>query len=249
MPPAPDTPVHETPARSGAARERRPWGPALELTAWIAFFLVFIGVAIAPAFFRRDPGAAADSLVKLTKPAWGISAGALQLLVLWIAIALTRKAGRTTASLGWTRGHLAAEIALGVAAFAAFYFTQSLWVGPLLSGFPKEQLALPVLDRPSAVLSWGVFTASVALMEEGVLRGYGYGVLNAYLKQPWISAVLVSGLFGVAHLYQGWGPVVALAIFGFYLNALLIWRRSLVAPILVHFLNDFLAPLLARHAN
>jgi membrane protease YdiL (CAAX protease family) len=225
------------------------WGPIPEIAAWGVFMLAFLSLAIVPAFFRdhEPPGAGIEFLAT---PVGAITIAVIQLVPLLIAYRLARKAGRSPRELGVNKGAgFVPEIALGVAAYAAFSIGFPLLAKPVLDLLPSQKIALPELSGSSDFLSWGVFALSVGIMEEWVLRGYGYGVLNAHLRRPWVSAVIVSALFGVAHLYQGWGPVVVLALFGLYLNALVIWRGSLIAPVVVHVLNDFLVPLFAAHAN
>jgi membrane protease YdiL (CAAX protease family) len=56
-----------------------------------------------------------------------------------------------------------------------------------------------------------------------------------------LSAVV----FSLGHGYEGAAGVVTVGAMGFALALVYLWRRSLAAPITMHFLQDFIAVILA----
>src|SRR5687767_8507881 len=223
---------------SPAVAHTRPWW---ELPAWALFLTVFLATAILPPVLMDNRGQAEEALDRLTEPAWAAAIALVQLVPVWITLLLAHRAGRSARSLGLHFDRGPVEILIGIAAYGAFSASLSLWTPWLVERLPTERIALPALTGPAAILSWGVFTSSVGFMEEWVFRGYGFGVFAARTGRPWLSAIVLSALFGLAHLYQGWGPVLVLTGYAFYLNAIVLWRRSLVAAMTAHFVNDFTA--------
>jgi membrane protease YdiL (CAAX protease family) len=53
--------------------------------------------------------------------------------------------------------------------------------------------------------------------------------------------VLSSVIFSLGHGYEGSAGVVTVGFMGLAFAIVYVWRRSLVAPIIMHFLQDFLA--------
>lgn len=243
--PTADEPTPTAERLPSDARER-PWW---ELPVWALFFAGFLATAILPPLLMGDQVRAEETLHRLTEPVWAVAIALIQLVPVWMTLLFAHRAGRSARSLGLHFDRGPVEIALGIAAFVVFSASLSLWTPWLAERLPTERIALPALTGPASVLSWGIFTGRVGFMEEWVFRGYGFGVLASRTGRTWLSAIVMSALFGLAHLYQGWGPVLVLTAYAFYLNAIVLWRRSLVAAMTAHFVNDFTAPLLARFAN
>ena len=92
----------------------------------------------------------------------------------------------------------------------------------------------------AAVLVVGVFPA---LSEELWCRAYlGRGLVGAH--GPFWGVLLTSLLFGLIHFDPCQGTMAVLM--GLVLHALYLATRSLLVPVLMHFLNNSLAVLLAR---
>jgi membrane protease YdiL (CAAX protease family) len=69
-----------------------------------------------------------------------------------------------------------------------------------------------------------------------------------------VAAVLLSAvIFSLGHGYEGSAGVITVGAMGIALAVVYAWRRSLIAPIVMHFLQDLLAivilPLLSRGAH
>jgi membrane protease YdiL (CAAX protease family) len=81
----------------------------------------------------------------------------------------------------------------------------------------------------------------VAFTEESVFRGYlmlRFGQVTGSV----VAAVAASSLvFALGHGYEGLSGAISAGVFGALMAVVYRWRGSLVAPIVVHFLQDFTA--------
>jgi membrane protease YdiL (CAAX protease family) len=95
-----------------------------------------------------------------------------------------------------------------------------------------------------------VLVAVVALTEESIFRGYLILRFRNVFASPAIAVVLSAVIFSLGHGYEGTAGVITVGVMGFIFALVYVWRRSLVAPMVMHFLQDFLSivllPLLLR---
>jgi membrane protease YdiL (CAAX protease family) len=85
----------------------------------------------------------------------------------------------------------------------------------------------------------------VAIAEETIFRGYlllRFRAIN--LSLPW-AAVLSAVIFSLGHGYEGTSGVVTVGAMGLTFAVIYLWRQSLVAPMVMHFLQDFIGIVLA----
>lgn len=69
--------------------------------------------------------------------------------------------------------------------------------------------------------------------------------LLAYcLADPAISIVLSAVIFSLGHGYEGTAGVIKVGMMGLISALVYVWRGSLVAPMVMHFLQDFLSIVL-----
>lgn len=136
----------------------------------------------------------------------------------------------------WTWGITAALLLVAV--------QQSLFVVifRLFEYKPEVMITFQLGDYPSAFL-WLVFISSAliaGISEEVGFRGYMQIPLEAKYK-PWIANVIVSVIFLVFHLNQGWAqPSLfgALFVLSFLFGMLAITTGSLIPSIIAHFVTD-----------
>lgn len=160
----------------------------------------------------------------------------------------TWRNGEPVWRIGWTTRNVGRDVLLGVLLFVpTFVVTGSLdqWLRQLgLSG--------PAEPRPSFLAitgSWQVVLAIllvvvVALAEETIFRGYLILRFENVLGSTAIAVLLSAVIFSLGHGYEGEAGVVTVGAMGIIFALVYIWRRSLVAPITMHFLQDFLAIVL-----
>jgi membrane protease YdiL (CAAX protease family) len=97
---------------------------------------------------------------------------------------------------------------------------------------------------PSMLLSF-FLVIIVAIAEETIFRGYLLLRFQEVRLTP-STAVLCSALiFSLGHGYEGASGVVTVGFMGAVFALVYFWRGSLVAPMVMHFLQDFIGIVLA----
>jgi membrane protease YdiL (CAAX protease family) len=81
----------------------------------------------------------------------------------------------------------------------------------------------------------------VAVSEEVIFRGYLIRRFAALLRNPVAALVLSSAIFALGHGYERSGGVAGVGILGLIFGAIYLWRKSLIAPMVMHFIQDFIA--------
>lgn len=147
--------------------------------------------------------------------------------------------------LGWTSAHKGREAVLGVALFVPFFLGTTALDRLLRDiGFSVPATPLPrsltASDRADFLLAC-VLVAVVAIAEETIFRGYLILRFRAVTRSPTAAVLLSSVTFSLGHGYEGSAGVVTVGVMGAVLALIYLWRRSLTAPIVMHFLQDFIA--------
>ena len=155
---------------------------------------------------------------------------------------------RSVASIGLTFSATTAElITLAVLAVLTIIAVISL-AGLKADAEARTKLAKEyeplryIMPQSKSELAWfnlGV-SPTAGICEELIFRGYLIWLLTPYIG--FIGAILLSSaLFGLNHIYQGWGGVLKTGILGL-IFALVYWASgSLVAAIILHTLVDVFA--------
>jgi membrane protease YdiL (CAAX protease family) len=73
------------------------------------------------------------------------------------------------------------------------------------------------------------------------LLGYLILRLTAVTGGVGTAAILSAIIFSIGHGYEGTAGVATVGVMGLGLAAVYLWRRSLIAPVVMHFLQDCLA--------
>ena len=92
------------------------------------------------------------------------------------------------------------------------------------------------------------FTAlglSAGICEELLYRGFLVAYLASFLGL-WPGALAAGAVFGIAHLYQGWGGIVRTGIFGVVFALLYAWSGQLWGLVILHAAVDVLNGRAAR---
>jgi len=192
------------------------------------------------------------------------SAGATFAVVAWLTIFrdlallglvlyFVWRSGEGFGALGWRREGWVREALIGVALFVPTLFVLS-YLGGWLQGagfsIPQSPPAYLVPAGGEVALAL-VLLLVVAVAEETIFRGYLILRLTAVTGSSTVAAVLATILFAFGHGYEGAGGAVAVGFLGLVFAFVYLWRRSLVAPMVMHFLQDLLAvvalPLLGHH--
>lgn len=158
------------------------------------------------------------------------------------------RTGENVERIGWNFRRAGNEAALGVALFVPFVLGAALLERELLrAGLSRPATPLPASleARGSAeFLLAAVLVAVVALAEETIFRGYLILRLQATLRGSAQAVLLSSLIFSLGHGYEGSAGLVTVGVMGVVFAVIYLWRRSLVAPMVMHFLQDFLSIVL-----
>jgi membrane protease YdiL (CAAX protease family) len=151
--------------------------------------------------------------------------------------------------IGWTSRHAGREIAVGLLLFVP------LFVGAGLLGSVLGKLGFSLPRRPAALLTTGggpqillgtVLVTVVAVAEETIFRGYLILRIRTLASSVPIAVLLSSAIFALGHGYEGSAGVITVGCIGLILALIYIWRQSLIAPAVMHFLQDFIGIILIQ---
>ncbi len=153
--------------------------------------------------------------------------------------------------LGLTSKDLDRNILLGFALYIPFLFVIGL-ITRLLTALGLSQSSEPgpsyfrVGGHGELVLAV-VLVIVVAVSEETIFRGYLIRRLQTATGNTAAAVLLAAVVFALGHGYEGPLGVVAVGVMGLIFSLVYLWSRSLVAPIVLHFLQDFLAIVVAPY--
>jgi membrane protease YdiL (CAAX protease family) len=104
--------------------------------------------------------------------------------------------------------------------------------GPVSSLFSPK-------SAPQYVLAT-VLVVVVAIAEETIFRGYLLLRLRQIVGSSTVPVLLSAAIFSLGHGYEGTAGVATIAAMGIMLAVIYLWRKSLIAPIVMHFMQDFI---------
>lgn len=156
--------------------------------------------------------------------------------------------GTPFARVGWRRQHAWREALLGLVLFVPVSVGLA-WLGLALqraglsgSG-PGHHALQPPATRLGLVFGC-LLVLVVAVTEETVFRGFLYRRLQGLLGSAVAAALLSSAVFACGHGYEGVSGMIAAGVFGVVMAGIFAWRGSLVAPMVIHALQDLVAVVL-----
>lgn len=221
------------PTDRGQADSRR--AQAIEL----AVFLLLVVPSLALPYFIPSQASVGFDLTAVATILRDLALVALIGYFLW-------RAGQSPRAIGWTTGHLGREIALGVALFVPL-FLGARWLEALLVGFgftTGTSSGLVPSRSPSELLLALALVGVVAISEETIFRGYLLLRFRNVLGRALPAVLVVSVIFMLGHGYEGSAGAITVGVTGAVWSAVYLWRRSLVAPVTMHFLLDAVAIVL-----
>ncbi len=155
--------------------------------------------------------------------------------------------GEPVRALGVVPRRVPREVALGVALFVVMWLVLVL----LDVVFGADTAGFGLRPRTAGDYALAVaLVAVVAIAEEIVFRGYLILRLRAITANTPAAVVIATTLFALGHSYEGPVGIASAFALGLVFSIVFLWRRSLTAPIVMHFLQDLVAivlvPALAR---
>jgi membrane protease YdiL (CAAX protease family) len=235
-------------ALASTTAESDPWPPQMtRLRALIELLLLvpagFLGMLVVVIPFSIRPPA--DQRWLNICSSVGMGVGTLTACALMMLIAR-----RKPASIGWTTRNLPSNVGLGLASAVALYVTFLL---PLGIAFPQlaehteaTQKAIERTFPPIGLGGTALLLTFVALWEEVIFRGFVMTRLQAILRRWWLTIPVASIVFGAIHGYEGLLAMIMITILALVMSVLFVWRRSLVAPMVLHWLHNMMTLLVLR---
>jgi membrane protease YdiL (CAAX protease family) len=229
-------------------REGPAVGRAVQVREVVVFLLVLLS-RLAPAWVAGARESVGFGVVATATILADVGLVALILYFLW-------HNGEPLTRIGWRRRGWGREVGLGVALYVPFV---ALVVASQIA-FQRMGLSAPD-ERPSyfelsgapQLATASVMVAIVAVAEETIFRGYLLLRLGSALRSMPAAVLLSTALFASGHGYEGAAGVAVVGEMGLIFAAVYLWRGSLVAPMAMHFLQDFIglvvAPLVGTHGQ
>jgi membrane protease YdiL (CAAX protease family) len=213
----------------------------------VSVFLFLIVPSMILSFFAVKQGILSFGFVAIATILRDLGLVSLILFFVW-------RNGESVNFIGWTFKNARREFGLGIGLYIPFFLATGLFERALrMVGFSVPSTPLPSFTSPTGMgdfLLGLVLVAVVALAEETIFRGYLILRLKAITARPAMAVLLSAALFSLGHGYEGSAGVITVGVMGLVLAFVYIWRQSLVAPIVMHFLQDFISivllPLLGK---
>jgi membrane protease YdiL (CAAX protease family) len=211
-------------------------------------FLFLVGPTIALSFFAIRQGSLSFRLTAASIMLRDLGLVSLIIFFLW-------RNREPVKQIGWTFRNGWCDIVLGTVLFAPMYYGTA-YLDRLLTAAGLSAPATPVPQSlsarsPTEFLLAGFLVVVVAIAEEVIFRGYLILRLQEVTGSSVAAAILSSIIFSLGHGYEGTAGLITVGSMGLFFALVYLSRRSLVAPIVLHFLQDFLGivvvPLLKHH--
>jgi membrane protease YdiL (CAAX protease family) len=212
----------------------------IQLVEFMVFVFLFLP-SIVLSYFENTLNEDSFILTACAVIFHNISLVGLILFFLW-------RNGESVRRIGWIPVGFAHEIWIGLILFIPFSVIIQL-VGNL---FLSLGLSAPPDSLPSFLAAQGpiemalalVLVTVVAIGEETIYRGYLILRLQALMERNWVSLVISSVIFAAGHGYEGSAGMATVAVMGLAFAVVYLWRGNLIAPIVMHFLQDFIGIIL-----
>ena len=145
-------------------------------------------------------------------------------------------------SIGWNFDRLGRDVTLGLILFVPVYLGGNALANLLhelgLSAPARQPSFLAVTGLRQVALSLAIVTV-VAVVEETVFRGYLMLRFEAVGGSRGAAVIFSSLMFSLGHGYEGTAGAITVFVLGVIFALIYVWRRSLAAPMVIHFLTDF----------
>jgi membrane protease YdiL (CAAX protease family) len=207
----------------------------------VSVFLFLIVPSMILSFFAFKQGTLSFVLVAVATILRDLALVSLILFFVW-------RNGEPVNQIGWTRKNLWQEVVLGMGLYIPLFFAAGLFESVLrMAGLSVPSTPLPSFMAARGLVEFllaAILVVIVALAEETIFRGYLILRLRAITASPSAAALLSAAIFSLGHGYEGSAGVLTVGAMGLVFAWVYMWRQSLVAPIVMHFLQDFIGIVL-----
>jgi membrane protease YdiL (CAAX protease family) len=207
----------------------------------VSVFLLLILPSMALSFFVVKRGNLSFAVIASATILRDLGLISLIFFFLW-------RNGETVSQIGWTFKNGMKDIVLGIGLYIPFTLGADLLEGALrTAGFSVPSTPLPssltVMGIPEFLLA-SALVVVVALAEEIIFRGYLILRFKVVGRSLPVALLLSAAVFSLGHGYEGSAGVITVGMMGLAFGLIYVWRKSLVAPIVMHFLQDFIGIVL-----
>jgi membrane protease YdiL (CAAX protease family) len=223
------------PRQNAAQRVRTPEFGRREQIVELLVFLFMIVPSMALSFFAVKQGSIGFTLTAVATILRDVGLVILILFFLW-------RNGERRGAIGWEFKQRWLDVLLGIVLFPVMFFGAAwlerflLAIGFTVPSTPQPSLT-PQLDPFQLILSVVLVTV-VAISEETVFRGYLILRFRALVGGAGWAVLLSAFVFSLGHGYEGTAGVVTVGLMGVAFALAYVWRKSLVMPMTMHFLQD-----------
>ena len=227
--------------RFGADNKRGNQPNRTEQLIEMAVFLFLIVPSMVLSFFMIKQGNMSFMLTAVSIILRDVALVSLVLFLLW-------HNGEPIDRIGWSFRNGWRDVALGLGLFIPLLYGTGLLERALQAGgFSAPSTPLPsflTAKGTAESLMASLLVIVVAIAEETMFRGYLILRLKAVTASPAAAVVLSAVIFALGHGYEGTAGVVTVGVMGLVFAVIYLWRKSLIAPIVMHFLQDFISIIL-----
>jgi len=207
----------------------------------VSVFLLLIVPSMVLSFFIVKPEAIGFSLTAVATILRDLALIALIFFFVW-------RNKEPVSCLGLKMDGLFKEVIVGVIFFFPLFYSASMIDSFLMSiGFHSPSMPVPDLmikNNWEQIVLAVVLVSVVAFAEETIFRGYLLLRFQKLWKNPVTAVVASSFIFSLGHGYEGSAGVITVGFIGAFLAVMYLWRKSLIAPMIMHFLQDFVSIIL-----
>jgi membrane protease YdiL (CAAX protease family) len=207
----------------------------------VLVFLFLIVPSMALSFFAVKQGSIGFALTAVATILRDAALVSLILFFLW-------RNSESIKTIGWKSKRWWLDILLGILVFPVMFFG-AMWLERLLVsiGFTVPSTPTPSLqpkmDAIHLILAV-VLVIVVAVAEETIFRGYMILRFRTLTSGTGWAVLLSAVVFSLGHGYEGTAGVVTVGVMGLVFALAYVWRKSLVMPMTLHFLQDFMSIVL-----
>jgi membrane protease YdiL (CAAX protease family) len=207
----------------------------------VLVFLFLIAPSMALSFFAVKQGSIGFTLTAVATILRDAALVSLILFFLW-------RNSESIKAIGWKSKRWWLDILLGILVFPVMFFGAAFLERFLLSiGFTVPSTPTPSLqpkmDAIHLILAVALVVV-VAIAEETIFRGYMILRFRALTSGTGWAVLLSAVVFSLGHGYEGTAGVVTVGTMGLAFALAYMWRKSLVMPMTLHFLQDFMSIVL-----
>lgn len=150
--------------------------------------------------------------------------------------------------IGWTIKNVRQDIGWGLLLFLPVAYCANVLERILHKAGLSAPTKIPsflVATGSAKVLLACILVIVVAVVEETIFRGYLILRFKAVTGRTGAAVLLSSVIFALGHGYEGLAGMVSIFSLGIIFAVVYLWRKSLVAAMVMHFMIDFSSIVLA----